>query len=180
MCVCMFVLWSNFMTYLDWCYHYPSQDTEELHHKDSWRCLFGFLFSHPVVSAGTAATRSPCPSPPPRVCPSLCSLHWWCHQAISSSDDLFYFCPQSFPAWETKESEVTQSYPILCDPLECSPQGSSVHGSFQARVLEWVAISFSRGSSKPRDQTRVSHIAGRCFTIWATRESFPSIRDFSN
>ena len=49
--------------------------------------------------------------------------------------------------------------------------GSSVHGIFQARVLEWVAISFSRGSSRPSNQTRVSHIAGRGFTVWATREA---------
>ena len=47
---------------------------------------------------------------------------------------------------------------------------SSVHGIFQAIVLEWIAISFSRGSSQPRDQTRVSHIVDRCFTFWATRE----------
>ena len=47
---------------------------------------------------------------------------------------------------------------------------SSIHGIFQAKVLEWVAISFSRGSSQPRDQTWVSHIVGRHFTIWATRE----------
>ena len=55
----------------------------------------------------------------------------------------------------------------------CSPPGSSIHGIFQARTLEWVAISFSRGSSWPMDQTRVSHIAGRCFTIWASREAHP-------
>ena len=61
------------------------------------------------------------------------------------------------------ESEVTQPCPTLCDPMDCSPPGSSVHGIFQARVLEWVAISFSRGSSRPRDRTRVSHIVGRCF-----------------
>ena len=42
------------------------------------------------------------------------------------------------------ESEVTQFYPTLCEPMDCSPQGSSIHGIFQARVLEWVAISFSR------------------------------------
>ena len=47
---------------------------------------------------------------------------------------------------------------------------SSIHGIFQARVLEWVDISFSRGSSWPRDQTQISRIIGRCFTIWATRE----------
>ena len=48
--------------------------------------------------------------------------------------------------------------------------GSSIHGIFQARVLEWVATSFSRGSSRSRDQTQVSCIVGRCFTIWASRE----------
>ena len=60
---------------------------------------------------------------------------------------------------------VTQSCLILCDPMDCSPPGSSVHEILQARILEWVAISFSRGSSQPKDQTEVSHIAGRLFTI---------------
>ena len=54
--------------------------------------------------------------------------------------------------------------------MDCSLPGSSVHGIFQARILEWVAISFSRRSSRPRDWTWVSRIAGRHFTIWATRE----------
>ena len=54
------------------------------------------------------------------------------------------------------ESEVAQSCPTLCDPMDCSIPDSSVHGIFQARVLEWIAISFSRGSSRPRDQTHVS------------------------
>ena len=58
----------------------------------------------------------------------------------------------------------------LCDAMDCSPLGSSVHGILQARILEWVAIFFSRGSSQPRDWTRVSHIAGRLFTDWTTRE----------
>ena len=57
-----------------------------------------------------------------------------------------------------------------CNTIDCNPSGSSVHGILQARILEWVAISFSRRSCQPRDQTWVSHIAGRCFTIWATRE----------
>ena len=69
------------------------------------------------------------------------------------------------------ESEVAQSCATLCDPVDCSPPGSSVHGILQTRILEWVAISFSRGSSQPRDRTRVSCIAGRRFTVWATRES---------
>ena len=62
----------------------------------------------------------------------------------------------------------------LCNPMDCSLPGSSIHGIFQARVLEWVAISFSRGSSQPRDQTQVSHIIGKRLTIWATREVFVS------
>ena len=59
------------------------------------------------------------------------------------------------------ESEVTQLCPTLCDPMDCSPPLSSVHGIFQARVLEWVAISFSRGSSQPRDRTQVSPIVSK-------------------
>ena len=62
-------------------------------------------------------------------------------------------------------------YLTLCNPMDCSLPGSSVHGIFQARVLEWVAFSFFRGSSWPRDWTQVSRIAGRHFTIWATREA---------
>ena len=64
------------------------------------------------------------------------------------------------PQFES-ESEVAQLCPTLCDPMDCSLRGSSTHGIFQARVLEWVAISFSRGSSRPRHRTRVSHIASR-------------------
>ena len=64
-----------------------------------------------------------------------------------------------------KVSEVVQSCLTLCDPMGCGLPRSSVHGIFQARVLEWVVISFSRGSSRPRDGTWVSHIVGRCFTI---------------
>ena len=58
----------------------------------------------------------------------------------------------------------------LCYPMDCSLPGSSIHRIFQARILEWIAISFSRRSSWARDQTQVTRIAGRHFTIWATRE----------
>ena len=75
------------------------------------------------------------------------------------------------PWSEVKWSGVAQSCPTLCNPMDCSPAGSSIHGIFQARVLDWVAISFPRGSSWPRDQTLVSRIAGRRFTVWATREA---------
>ena len=67
--------------------------------------------------------------------------------------------------------EVAQSCPTLCDPMDCSPPGSSLHGILQAIVLEWVVIYFSRGSSKPRDQTQVFCIPGGHFNLWATREA---------
>jgi len=55
--------------------------------------------------------------------------------------------------------------------MDYSPPGSSVHGISQARILEWVAISFSKGSPQPRVPTHDSHIAGGIFTIWATKEA---------
>ena len=73
--------------------------------------------------------------------------------------------------WWKSKREVAQSFPTLCNPMDCSPPGSSVHGILQARILEWVAISFSRESSRPRDWIQVSRIAGRCFNLWATREA---------
>ena len=69
---------------------------------------------------------------------------------------------------------VPKLCPTLCDPVDCSLPGSSVRGISQARILEWVAILFSRGSSLPRDQTQVSCIAGRFFTIWDTKEASSS------
>ena len=69
---------------------------------------------------------------------------------------------------------VTQSCPILCDPMDCSPPGSSVHGIFQARTLEWVAISYSRGYSQLRDRTCVScvsYIDRQILYHWATWEA---------
>ena len=66
---------------------------------------------------------------------------------------------------------ISLSCLTLHDPMDCSPSGSSVHGVFQARILEWVAVSFSR-RSQPRDWTWVSHIIGKFFTVWATIHYF--------
>ena len=74
-------------------------------------------------------------------------------------------------SWEHLKVLVTQSYPTLCDPMDCSPPGSSVHGLLQARILEWVAIPFSRGSFQPKDRAQVSCIAGGFFTIWVIKEA---------
>ena len=66
---------------------------------------------------------------------------------------------------------VTHLCLTLCDPMDCSPPRSSVHGILQTRILEWVAMPPSRASSQSRDWSQVSHIAGRFFTVWATREA---------
>ena len=80
-------------------------------------------------------------------------------------DDIYdYYYAAALISTEVK-SEVAQSCPTLCDPMDCSLPGFSVHGIFQARILKWVAISFSRRSSQPRDWTRVSLIVGRRFTV---------------
>ena len=60
---------------------------------------------------------------------------------------------------------VAQSCLTLSDAMGCSPPGSSVHGISQARILEWVALSFFRVSSRPRDQTQISYIAGRFYHL---------------
>ena len=159
------------------------------------------MFSHPVMSDslqphGPQHTRPSCSFTISRSLPRSMSLQQWYHPAISSSDALFSFCPQSFPAsgtfpmsqlfvaddqntgtsastWKLCEVcvLVAQSYPTLCDPMYWRPPGSSVHGILQTRILEWVAIFFSRGSSWSKDQTQVSCVAGGFFTIWATREA---------
>ena len=68
----------------------------------------------------------------------------------------------------------------LCDPMDYSPPGSSVHGILQPWIPEWVAVSFSRGSSWPRDSTRVSCLAGRFFTIWAIGKSHKNPNERTN
>ena len=104
----------------------------------------------------------------PLPCSLLLKCRWASPQKTELLTSLNVGCfPQS-------ESEVAQLCPTLCNPVDCSPPGSSLHGILQARILEWVAIFFSRGSSRPRDPTWVSRIAGRHFNLWATREAcFP-------
>ena len=79
--------------------------------------------------------------------------------------DLFKIIRDIWELFMQSESEVAQSCLTLCEPMECSLPGSSVHRISQARILKRVAISFSRGSSRPRDQTQVSCTAGRHFNL---------------
>ena len=103
------------------------------------------------VTHGLQHARLPCPSPSPGVCSNSFPLSHWCHPTVSSSVAHFS-CLHSFPASASfpmswlfaSESEVTQSYPTLWDPMDGSLPGFSIHGIFQARIVEWVAISFSR------------------------------------
>ena len=88
------------------------------------------------------------------------------HQPIHPKSESETEVAQSPQKWKWEWSRMT-----LCDPMDCSLSGFSVHGIFQARVLKWIAISFSKGSSRPRNRTLVSRIAGRRFTVWATREA---------
>ena len=74
-------------------------------------------------------------------------------------------------AYQGSLIKVTQSCPTLCDPMDCSLPGSSVHGILQGWIMEWVAFPFSRGSSQNSDWTQVSCIAGGFFTTWATRKA---------
>ena len=70
--------------------------------------------------------------------------------------------------YKRTRAKLLQLCLTVCDPIDYSPPGSSIHGILQARIMEWVAILFSRASSQPRDWTRVSRIAGRILTMWAT------------
>ena len=90
-------------------------------------------------------------------------------EAIINSFPLL--CSIPFYEYSVEIVLVAQSCPTLCNPMDCSPKGSSVHRILQATILEWVDMPSSRGSSWPRDRTQVSSMADRLFTIWATREA---------
>ena len=117
------------------------------------------------------------------------SISWNCHVLVEQKQQetgriqLFHDEDSVYPSslkWsEVKWSEVVQLCLTLCDPMDCSLQGSSVHGIFQARVLEWIAISFSRGSSRPRDRSRVSRIVDRCFTVGYPKPQERSLYSFN-
>ena len=102
--------------------------------------------------------------------PRQCSVYSWSIASSPGQTEYIHRRVHNMVKW----SEVTQSCPTLRDPTDCSLPGSSVHGIFQAGILECVAISFSRGTFRPRDWTWVSLTVGRRFTIWVTREALNS------
>ena len=107
----------------------------------------------------------------PSTASSTCNLprKYWLrqikhHERVTPLGRLFSACDD---AWHM----LAQLCPTHCDPMNYSPPSSSVHGILQARILEWVAVPFSRGSSWPRNRTWVSCIEGRFFNNWAIREA---------
>ena len=118
-------------------------------------------FSHPVVSDslwphGLQYTRPPCPSPTPGIYQNSLSIESVMPSTISSSVVAFSSCLQSFPA--PRSFQMSQFF--ASSGPSSHPLDYTVHGILQARILEWVAIPFSRRSSQPRDWTQVSCIAG--------------------
>ena len=110
-------------------------------------CLFSIILRHLTLSSYKS---NPVEQSVP-VKNSLEQVYYLCNQGVSRHFSCVW-------KWKWSHSVVT-----LCDPMDCSLSGSSVHGIFQARVLEWIAVSFSR------NRIRVSHIAGRHYTVWAAR-----------
>ena len=94
-----------------------------------------------------------------------------CGSCISRQRGSLPLAPPGKPLASSEWEIGAHFCPTLCDPMDCGLPCSSVHGVLQARILEWVTISFSKGSSEPRDRTWVSCIAGRHFTVWTTREA---------
>ena len=102
----------------------------------------------------------------------MCHNYWACAIEPGNRNCWVYVLPLLKPVClgvcvlqQEMVVKVAQSCPTLCDPMDYT-----AHGILQARILEWVAFPFSRGSSQPRDQTQGSHIAGGFFSSWVTRE----------
>ena len=138
------------------------------------------LFSHSDVSNslqphGLQHARLPCPSPTPRACSNSCPSSQWCHPTISSSVIPFSSCLQSFPASRSlpmSQFLASGGQSIGVSALASGPSNeySGLIPQGSPRILEWVTYLFSRWFSWPRNQTRVSCIAGRFFTNWAIRD----------
>ena len=119
---------------------------------------------HPPGTEGTDAVVAGW-QPLPKSMQAVCSTG--CHRGVSTALNSKCHCCHRHSQWRWSCSVMSDS--LRPHAMFCSPSSSLVHEIFQAWILEWVAISFSRGSSWPRDQTLVSRVVGRCLTSWATR-----------
>ena len=136
--------------------------------KKNWMCSWiePLGWEKPHFFINFLDPQSPFPQPSPK---TLLKSKMTTYISLSASLSVHLFGASSWEAHAYAHS--FQSYLTLCDPMDCNPPGSSVHGILQAGILEWVAISSFRGSSPSRDLTQVSWIAGRFLTILATKEA---------
>ena len=109
----------------------------------------------------------------------VCILNRICLWAVEHGEGLWQPDEQDTVPTLKLESESGSVVSDSLQPRGLSPPGFSVHGILQARILQWVAIPFCRGSSQPRDRTEVSCLSGRFFTIWATREASKKLTSYS-
>ena len=120
------------------------------------------VFGHPAATASSLVTGPWFPL----------VISWRDSQPEGPAHNLSARSKLSLPCvlrrWPLSACSITKSCPTLWDPMDCSLAVSSVHGIFQARILEWVAIPFSRGSSWPRDRTHISSIGRQIPYYWAT------------
>ena len=122
--------------------------------------MFETCFAHTWVPIKLLAKRI--------LCPALCwnSAEWSLQLPLLCLTNHQPRRENAGWIYTNQDQPLNESCPTLCDPTDCI-----VHGILQARILEWVAFPFSRGSSQPRDRTQVSRIAAWFFTSWATREA---------
>ena len=125
---------------------------EQIDYSDNlniWLIYYLLLFSGSVMSDflrahGLQHTKPPCPSPSPEVCPRSCPLHWWCHAAISSSDALFSFCPQSFPASGTFSMNRLFASGDQNTSASISVLQMSIQGLFPLRLTGLISLMSKR------------------------------------
>ena len=140
-----------------------------------WEGILGSIFQSKMCSYKVGETKSK-PRfhlrPKGSLCPPFPVLS--CVKTLRSCWGDHRWWPQSLASRISQLPVIiTQSCPTLCDPMHCSPPGSSVYGIVQSRILDWIAIPFSRGSSWPRDRTCISWascMVGGFFTFWVTGE----------
>ena len=142
-----------------------AKDSINVYWINSWRSQ-PYTASHQNLSSAVFLSPSLLGKPHPITRPGVCSGRTPYGDGSSQSNSSFK--TQFSPEIKVKV-KVAQSCPTPWNPMACSPVGFSVHGILQVEIEEWIAVPSSRGSSQPRDQTQASCIAGRFFTLWATR-----------
>ena len=145
-----------------------------------WRCGVVLSLSPPcflTCNSGSCTPENSSYSVAPLTWPQLSTgsdnnVSSFAPSGIKAEKSSCCYCPLSAPTFLNLVCVlIAKLCPTLCDPMDCKPPSSSVHRILQARILEWVTVPFSRGSSQPRDRIWVSCVTGRFFTNRATKEA---------